>query len=233
MVSFDFIENGGKNMGDGRKVVGYLRVSTARQETEKNKAQIVVFANDHNLGRVEWVEEIVSGTRSWRDREIAGVVDGMAAGDVLIVPELSRLGRSMLEIMEILGRLLERGAHVYAVKGNWRLDNGIQSKIIAVVMAMAAEIERELIAERTTEALAVRKARADAGETWVSKAGRVCKRLGRPEGPGKSKLDPYKEEIRALLANGATQSWIARKYKTTPQNLGNWMTKHGIQRPKE
>jgi DNA invertase Pin-like site-specific DNA recombinase len=233
MVSFDFMENGGRKMENRRRVVGYLRVSTARQETEKNKAQIVVFANDHGFGQVEWVEEIVSGTKPWREREIAAVVDGLVSGDVLIVPELSRLGRSMLEIMEILGRLLERGAFVYAVKGNWRLDNGIQSKIIAVVMAMAAEIERELIAERTTEALASRKAMSAAGESWISKSGRVCKKLGRPEGPGKSKLDGFKEEIRGLLNNGATQSWIARRYKTSPQNLANWMGKHGIERPKE
>lgn len=214
------------------RVVGYLRVSTAKQETEKNKAAVVVFANDMGLGRVEWVEEIVSGKKPWRAREIAGLVDGLAEGDVLIVPELSRLGRSMLEIMEILQILLQRGVQVYAVKGGWRLDNGIQSKIVAMVMAMAAEIERELIADRTKEALADRMDKADRGEAWVSKAGRVCKRLGRPEGPGKSKLDVYKEEIVGFLNNGATQSWIARRYKTTPQNLANWMAKHGIKRPK-
>lgn len=220
-------------MENSKRVVGYLRVSTAKQETEKNKAQVVVFANDLGMGRVEWVEEVVSGKKPWREREIAGVVESLAEGDVLIVPELSRLGRSMLEIMEMLQVMLQRGVHVYAVKGGWRLDNGIQSKIVAVVMAMAAEIERELIADRTKEALEVRKGRAERGEEWVSKSGRVCTRLGRPEGPGKSKLDIYKEEIVGLLNNGATQSWIARRYKTSPQNLANWMAKHKIERPKE
>ena len=220
--------------GEGtRRNIGYLRVSTKAQDNDKFRADLLQFAMDRGFGRVEWVQEQVSGKAPWRDRELGAVVDGLREGDRLIVPELSRLGRSMLEILEIIQIARERGAFIYAVKGGWALDNTIQSKIVSAIFAMMAEVERDLIIERTNEALAVRKAKSDAGETWVSKAGRVCQRLGRPEGPGKSKLDPYKEEIRALLNNGSTQSWIARKYKTTPQNLANWMTKHGIQRPKE
>jgi DNA invertase Pin-like site-specific DNA recombinase len=138
--------------------------------------------------------------------------------DTLIVSELSRLGRSMLECMEILSIASQKKVNIYAVKGNWQLDNSIQSKILAMAFSMAAEIERELISQRTKEALAARK-----------KAG---VKLGRPRGPSKSKLDPYRPEIEALLANGSTQKFVANRYGTTEANLSRWMNKHGLRRAK-
>lgn len=142
------------------------------------------------------------------------MLDVLHEGDALIVSELSRLGRSMLECMEILAIASERVIRVYAIKGTWRLDHTIQSKIIAMAFAMAAEIERDLSSARTTEALRARKASGLP--------------LGRPKGPGKSKLDPYRPEIEALLANGSTQKFIAERYQTTPANLSNWIKKNGI-----
>ena len=196
------------------KTIGYLRVSTGAQEVEKNKADILRLANQEDLGRVQFVEEKVSGKVSWRKRRIADWVETLQAKDNLIVSELSRLGRSMLECMEILSIALQKGIRVYAVKGNWRLDQSIQSKIIAMAFSMAAEIERDLISQRTTEALRFRKAQGLP--------------LGRPRGPGKSKLDPYRPEIEGLLANGSPQRFIARRYKTTEANLHNWLKKQGL-----
>ncbi len=123
----------------------------------------------------------------------------------------------MLECIEILSVAMQRGIRVYSVKGDWHLDNSIQSKIMAMAFSMAAEIERDLISQRTKEALRAKKA---AGIP-----------LGRPKGPGKSKLDPFQPEIEALLANGATKTFIAERYSTTPANLTNWMKKHGVIRP--
>jgi len=166
------------------------------------------------LGKVAFVKEIVSGKVSWRKRKIAEILDSLKTGDSIIVSELSRLGRSMLECMEILSVSLQKGVHVYAVKGNWKLDNSIQSKIIAMAFSMAAEIERDLISSRTTEAL------------------RHCKamgmKLGRPVGPGKSKLDQYRVEIEALLANCSTQRFIAKRYGTTEANFSNWIKKNNL-----
>ncbi|ODS22338.1 resolvase [Candidatus Endobugula sertula] len=198
------------------KTVGYLRVSTADQDLDKNKSDILVLANQKHLNQVEFVEEKASGKISWRKRQIATVIDTLTEDDSLIVSELSRLGRSMLECMEILSIAMQRGICVYSVKGNWQLDQSIQSKIVAMAFSMAAEIERDLISQRTKEALRAKKA---AGIP-----------LGRPKGPGKSKLDPYRPEIEALLVNGATKAFIAERYKTTPGNLTNWMKKHGIAR---
>ena len=124
------------------KAVGYLRVSTGDQELGKNKADILHLANHLNLGRVKFVEEIVSGKVSWKKRRIAEVIAEFTKGDILIVSELSRLGRSMLECMEILSVAVEKGVRVYAVKGNWSLDSSIQSKIVAMAFSMASEIER-------------------------------------------------------------------------------------------
>jgi len=197
--------------------MGYLRVSTADQDLAKNKADILKLANDKDLGKVQFVEETVSGRVSWKKRKVAERLDGCNAGDNILVSELSRLGRSMLECMEILSITLERGINVYAVKGNWQLDQTIQSKIIAMAFSMAAEIERDLISQRTTEALRAKKA--------------AGMKLGRPKGPGKSKLDTFRQEIEALLANGSTPKFIARRYQTTEANLHNWMKKHGIRKP--
>lgn len=198
------------------KTIGYLRVSTNDQDLGKNKADILLLANEKHLGQVLFVEETASGKISWRKRQIANVINELNSGDVLIVSELSRLGRSMLECMEILSISIQRGITIYAVKGNWRLDHSIQSKIVAMAFSMAAEIERDLISQRTREALRVKKA------AGVS--------LGRPKGPGKSKLDPFRPEIEALLANGSTKAFIAERFKTTPANLINWMKKHNITR---
>ena len=100
------------------KVIGYLRVSTGDQELEKNKSDILHLANHLNLGRVSFVEEIVSGKVSWKKRKIAEIIEEFTKGDTLIVSELSRLGRSMLECMEILSVAVEKGVRIYAIKGN-------------------------------------------------------------------------------------------------------------------
>jgi DNA invertase Pin-like site-specific DNA recombinase len=198
--------------------IGYLRVSTVDQDLDKNKADILLLANEKHLGQVHFVEEKVSGKISWKKRKIANILDELNSGDCIVVSELSRLGRSMLECMEILSIAVQKGINVYAVKGSWQLDQSIQSKIVAMAFSMASEIERELISQRTKEALRAKKA---AGIP-----------LGRPKGPGKSKLDPFRPEIEALLANGSTKAFIAQRYSTTTANLSNWMKKHRITRPK-
>lgn len=199
------------------KVVGYLRVSTADQDLEKNKLDILKLVHEKELGHITFVEETVSGRVAWRKRKLAQVLGELRKGDSLVISELSRLGRSMLECMEVLSIAMTAGIHIYAVKGSWQLDESIQSKIVAMAFSMAAEIERDLISQRTKEALRAKKA---AGV-----------KLGRPRGPGKSKLDPFRPEIEALLANGSTQKFIAKRYGTTEANLHNWLKKRDIKKP--
>jgi len=120
----------------------------------------------------------------------------------------------MLEVLEILKVAKEKDISVYAIKGNWSLNGSIESKIMATMLALISEIERDFIVSRTKEALAARKA-----------AGVV---LGRPKGPGRSKLDQHRPEIEALLKNGSTKVYIAKRFKTTPANLHNWLRQNKI-----
>ncbi len=101
------------------KTVAYLRVSTGDQDIEKNKFDILHLANEKGLGKVRWVEETITSRVSWKKRKVSQVIDDLHEGDHLIVSELSRLGRSMLECMEILSIASQKGIHIYAVKGNW------------------------------------------------------------------------------------------------------------------
>ena len=196
------------------RTVAYLRVSTTDQDIEKNKSAILTLANDKSFGRIEFIEEYISGKVTWKKRAIAKILEDLKSGDRIIVSELSRLGRSMLECMEILSIANQKRIYIYAVKGNWHLDDTLQSKVMAMVFSMASEIERDLISKRTSEALYVKKS--------------LGHKLGRPVGPGKSKLDLFKIEIEALLSNGSTQKFIAKRYKTTPANLSNWIKKNKI-----
>ena len=150
--------------------------------------------------------------------------DFFAIEKFLVVAKGQRTGKfiHVFALVELffhgLAIAAQKGINLYAVKGEWQLDGTIQSKIMAMVFAMAAEIERDLISQRTKEALRVKKA---AGV-----------KLGRPRGPGKSKLDPYQPEIEALLANGSTQKFIAHRYGTTEGNLHNWLKKRGLKQVK-
>ena len=198
------------------KATAYLRISTVDQDIEKNKSDILKLANEKRLGYVEFIEEQISGKVSWRNRKIFAIINEAKKDDVIIVSELSRLGRSMLEIMEILSIATQKQLKIYSVKGDWHLDGSIQSKVMAMVFSMASEIERDLISSRTKEALRFKK------ENGI--------KLGRPKGPGKSKLDKFKPEIEALLSNGSTQKFIANRYNTTEANLYNWMKRHNLKK---
>ncbi|MCB2215112.1 MAG: recombinase family protein [Desulfobulbaceae bacterium] len=196
------------------RTIGYLRVSTNDQDLDKNKAEILTLANNLRLGNVDWVEEKVSGVKDWRKRKFGEVFYSLSKGDAVIVSELSRLGRSTLQILEIMREAKELGIAVHAVKGGWSLNGSMESKIVLTIFAMIAEIERDLISERTKEGLRARKA---AGV-----------KLGRPRGPGKSKLDQYREEILVLLKNGSTKTYISKRYGTSVGNLHGWLKRHDI-----
>ena len=195
--------------------VAYCRVSTAKQDNEKFQAEILKFANDKRFGPVDFVEDTVSGKVNWRKRKIGALIEELNKGDRLLVPELSRLGRSTLEVLEILKTARDRGIAVYDAKGNLELNgDSMQSKVMATMFALFAELERDFISQRTKEALAARKAKGV--------------KLGRPKGPGKSKLDDHRDEIIALLKTGVPKTKVAGKYGVNTTTLYNWLTKNRI-----
>ena len=177
-------------------VYAYIRVSTDSQETENQRYEVLKYANEKKLGNVEMVEETISGKKSWKKRQLGNLVDKLQKGDILIITELSRLGRSMLEIMELLSILLRKGVELHVIKNRQILKDDLQSKVFAMAFSIAAEIERELISQRTREALQRRKAEG--------------KPLGRPKGSYSSKLDRYREQIEELLSKGVSISSIAK-----------------------
>jgi len=203
-----------KSQSDENKTVAYLRVSTVDQNCEKNKNDILHFANEKNFGQVQFVEETASGAKNWEDRKLKQIVEDLKQGDRLIVSELSRLGRSTLQVLGLLKILKDKDVSVYSVKEGFKLNGDIQSKIMSTMLSLFAELERDFISQRTKEALRARKA---AGV-----------KLGRPKGPGKSKLDKYREEIIALLKNGSSKAFIAKRYGTTRPNLHNWLKINNI-----
>jgi DNA invertase Pin-like site-specific DNA recombinase len=129
-------------------------------------------------------------------------------------PSLIQNGNISLEVLNILKEAKDKGINVYSVKEGLELNSTIHSKIMSTMLALFAELERDFISQRTKEALKARKAQGI--------------KLGRPKGPGKSKLDKYREEIIALLKNGSTKKYVAQKYGTTPPNLINWIKKNKI-----
>jgi DNA invertase Pin-like site-specific DNA recombinase len=194
------------------KIIGYLRVSTEYQDVENQKLGIYELANRNNLQPVEFIEETISGKISYRVRKLGSVITTLQKGDVLIVSELSRLGRSMLEILEILNEMKTRDVRVLTVKENHEINGReITSKVMTMVFGMLAELERDLISKRTKEALASRKSQGI--------------RLGRPPGAGKSKLDIHHDEIKKLFDKGVGITSLSKIFDCTAPTMSNYVRK--------
>ena len=155
-------------------IYGYIRVSTNKQTTENQRWEIEKYCLKNNLIVDKWVEETISATQDIKKRKLGKLIKKLHTNDIVIASELSRLGRKLLEVMAILHHCMNTEATVITIKDNFRLDAGIQSKVLAFAFGLAAEIERNLISQRTKEALAARK---DKGM-----------KLGRPFGAKNSKL---------------------------------------------
>lgn len=188
----------------------FLRVSTVLQDTEKNKIDILQFANTHKLGNLEFVEEHASGKISYKERKLGALLDNMVKGDVLIVPELSRIARSVTQILEVIKITKDKGIILYSLKENFNnSEESITVTVTSTIFALVAQIERELISLRTKEALQARK---QAGI-----------KLGRPKGKGKSRLDVHKEEIMKLVELKVPKTMIAKQYGCSVANLYNFL----------
>ena len=139
-------------------VYGYIRVSTDKQSVENQRFEIVRFCKNNKLRIDQWIEETISGTKALDARRLGTLLNNIKQNDLIICSELSRLGRSLFMIMSILSHCLNIGAIIWTIKDGYRLGNDIQSKVMAFAFGLSAEIERNLISQRTKEALARRKA---------------------------------------------------------------------------
>ena len=190
----------------------FIRVSTLEQDTSKNRIDILEFANRHKLGNVEFIEEQCSGKISYKERKLGALLYSMISGDVLIVPELSRIARSITQILEVIKVTKEKGITLYSLKENFcNNEDSISATVTSTIFALVAQIERELISMRTREALHARKI---AGI-----------KLGRPKGKGKSKLDSHKEDILKLFSLKVPKTIIAKQYGCSLGNLYNFINR--------
>lgn len=139
-------------------IVGYLRVSTERQHPANQQDEIRRFAKNRNWEVDVWVTEVVSGKTRERDRKLGTLLRRMKRGDTLVVTEISRLSRTLTDIMSIMGRCLKKQINLYTTKEGYTFDNTINSKVLCFAFGLVAEIERNLISMRTREALALRRA---------------------------------------------------------------------------
>jgi DNA invertase Pin-like site-specific DNA recombinase len=200
------------------KVYAYLRKSTDEQNTKSQELAVYKYADENGLRVDQWFDVDCSSRKSTKERRLDELLDILREGDMLIVSELSRLGRSVGQVITIVDQLIKKKVRVTCLKENISIKSNerrdIHTKVMVTMFSLFAEIERDLISERTKEGLA--RARAEG------------KLLGRPPGPGKSKLDPYEDEIIALLKTGSTKTYLAKKYGVTPPTLYNWLNKRQI-----
>jgi len=187
-------------------VYGYIRVSTDKQTVENQRFEITRFCKGERLKIGEWIAETTSGAKAPDKRLLGGLLKTAQHGDLIVCSELSRLGRSFFMIMSILSGCMERGVRVWTIKDGYRLGDDIQSKVLAFAFGLSAEIERNLISQRTREALARRKAE-----------GKV---LGRRPGRAASvKLSGHEKEIRKMIREGQNNVQIGKRFGVHRQTV--------------
>lgn len=181
-------------------VAAYLRVSTGRQHLGNQQEEIRKFAAAKNLTVDCWITEVISGKTKGKDRKLGTLLRRLKPGDVLIVTELSRLSRTLTDIMAIMGRCLEKKITLYSTKDGYAFDDSINSKVLCFAFGLVAEIERNLISMRTKEALALRKAEGV--------------QLGRPKGSCTklNRLIEHRHEVIDRLRQGSSIAQICREY---------------------
>ena len=191
---------------------GYIRVSTDKQTVENQRFEIKEFCKKKNIKIDSWIEETITGTLDPKKRQLGKLLKHVKKEDLIICSELSRLGRSLFMIMSVLNYLMEKEVRIWTIKDNYRLGDDIQSKVLAFAFGISAEIERNLISQRTKEALARKKA-----EGII---------LGRPRGKAKKvKLSGKEDFIISLIEKKVPKRQIAKKLKVSPSTLYTFLHK--------
>ena len=195
---------------------GYIRVSSDKQTVENQRFEINKFAERNSIAIDGWIEETISGSKNYDKRKLGALLDKVKDGDLIICAELSRLGRTLFMIMDILNICMNKNCQVWTIKDNYRLGDDIQSKVLAFAFGLSAEIERNLISQRTKEALDRKRA-----EGVV---------LGRPIGSksAKVKLSGKEDFIRDLLSHEVPKTQIAKILKVDRMTVDSFIKRESI-----
>ena len=195
-------------------VVAYLRVSTNKQHLENQQEEIKRFAHNRGLTINKWYNDIISGKVNSSDRKLGDILSSLQEGDCLIVTEVSRLSRTLIDIMNIINTCIQRKIILHSTKEGYTFENNLNSKILGFAFGLVAEIERNLISIRTKEALAVRKAEG--------------KKLGRPIGssPQLKLLIENKAKIIEMMDNSISYKKIAKQYKVSVCTVNRFVKYH-------
>ena len=197
------------------QIYAYLRVSTDAQDVANQRHGVIKYCADKRLLEPVFIEDTASGKTDWRSRPLGKIIERAGQGDVIVVSEVSRLARNTLQVLEIGRECITRGVHLHVAKNGIVFDDSMQSKIVATVLGLVAEIERDFISARTKEALAKRKAEGV--------------KLGRPAGSAKKlRLDPVAGKIDEYLKLGIDKRAIAKLLDVSPSTLYNWLS---VRRP--
>lgn len=190
---------------------GYIRVSSDKQTVENQRFEINNFCKKQEIKIDGWIEETISGTKNYDKRKLGDLLNQVQKNDLIICAELSRLGRNLFMIMEILHICMNKECKVWTIKDNYRLGDDIQSKVLAFAFGLSAEIERNLISQRTKEALALRKAQGiHVGRRFGSKNSLL-------------KLSLYEEIIQELLVLGIPKVHISKKLNVDRTTLWRFL----------
>ena len=203
-------------------VYGYIRVSTDRQTVENQRFEIKNFCKKNNMKIDGWIsDEGISGTKDPEKRELGKLLEKAKAGDYILCSELSRLGRRLMMIMAILNECTKKKVNIWTIKDNYRLDNDISSAVIAFAYGLSAQIERQLISQRTKEALARKKAEGVF--------------IGRPKGSlsKKVKLTGNEDKIRKYIKQGMSQREISLKLKVSKGTVNRFIKREKLHQYKK
>lgn len=199
-------------------IYGYIRVSTDKQSMENQRFEIERFCRELEIHIDGWIEETISGTESYNKRALGKLLKRVKRKDIIICSELSRLGRSLFMIMEILNICMNKGCEVWTVKERYQLGDDLQSKVLAFALGLSAEIERNLISQRTREALFRKKAEGV--------------KLGRPAGTkndlAKHKLHKKESKIKSLFAQKMSVRKVAKSCGVHPRTLMRYIKAVGL-----
>ena len=194
----------------------YIRVSTDKQTVQNQKLAIKEYAKYHRIRNLTWFSETISGTKNPDKRKLGELLNIVQNGDIIIITELSRLGRSMVMILDVLQLLLEKGVKVIAIKEGYELGNNIQSKVLAFAFGLSAELERSLLSERT--------------KLGLERARKQGKQIGRRKGqkPKKYKLTGKGAYIKRERLNGKSKLSLSKELNVTWVTLNKFMKRNRI-----